>query len=91
MDELTVERKGNVEVLTLNRPEVMNALTYDMAQGLGDLFEAAQADDGIRAILLTGAGKAFSTGADLTGRRRPGKTPTRPWACGFPRSASRGW
>ena len=43
MDELTVERKGNVEVITLNRPEVMNALTYDMVQGLGNLFEAAQA------------------------------------------------
>jgi 2-(1,2-epoxy-1,2-dihydrophenyl)acetyl-CoA isomerase len=68
MDELTVERKGNVEVITLNRPEVMNALTYDMVQGLGNLFEAAQADDDIRSILLTGAGKAFSTGADLTGR-----------------------
>ncbi len=78
MDELTVERKGNVEVITLNRPEVMNALTYDMVQGLGDLFEAAQADDGIRAILLTGAGKAFSTGADLTGRgsaRKDAHTP----------------
>ncbi len=78
MDELTVERKGNVEVITLNRPEVMNALTYDMVQGLGDLFEAAQADDGIRAVLLTGAGKAFSTGADLTGRgsaRKDAHTP----------------
>ena len=56
----------------------MNALTYDMVQGLGDLFEAAQADDGIRAILLTGAGKAFSTGADLTGRgsaRKDAHTP----------------
>jgi len=69
MDELTVERKGNVEVLTLNRPEVMNALTYDMAQGLGDLFEAAQADDGIRAV-LHGRRKGF-----LHGRRshRPGQ------------------
>ena len=70
MDELTVERKGNVEVLTLNRPEVMNALTYDMAQGLGDLFEAAQADDGIRAV-LHGRRKGF-----LHGRRshRPAQT-----------------
>ncbi len=78
MAELTVERKGNVEVITLNRPEVMNALTYNMVQGLGDLFEAAQADDDIRAILLTGAGKAFSTGADLTGKgsaRKDAHTP----------------
>lgn len=78
MGELTVERKGNVEVITLNRPEVMNALTFDMVQGLGDLFEAAQADDDIRALVLTGAGKAFSTGADLTGKgsaRKDAHTP----------------
>jgi 2-(1,2-epoxy-1,2-dihydrophenyl)acetyl-CoA isomerase len=78
MGELTVERKGNVEVVTLNRPEVMNALTFDMVQGLGDLFEAAQADDDIRALVLTGAGKAFSTGADLTGKgsaRKDAHTP----------------
>jgi 2-(1,2-epoxy-1,2-dihydrophenyl)acetyl-CoA isomerase len=78
MDELMVERKGNVKVITLNRPEVMNALTFDMVRGLGDLFEAAQADDDIRAVLLTGAGKAFSTGADLTGRgsaRKDAHTP----------------
>ena len=78
MEGLTVERKGNVEVITLNRPEVMNALTYDMVQGLGDLFEAAQADDDIRALLLTGAGRAFSTGADLTGKgsaRKDAHTP----------------
>ncbi|HPC85173.1 MAG TPA: enoyl-CoA hydratase-related protein [Smithellaceae bacterium] len=78
MDELIIERKGNVEIVTLNRPEVMNALTYDMVQGLGDLFEAAQADDDIRSILLTGAGRAFSTGADLTGKgsaRKDAHTP----------------
>jgi len=78
MEGLTVECKGNVEVITLNRPEVMNALTYDMVQGLGDLFEAAQADDDIRALLLTGAGRAFSTGADLTGKgsaRKDAHTP----------------
>jgi len=78
MDELIIERKGNVEIVTLNRPEGMNALTYDMVQGLGDLFEAAQADDDIRSILLTGAGRAFSTGADLTGKgsaRKDAHTP----------------
>ncbi|MCK7467973.1 MAG: enoyl-CoA hydratase-related protein [Desulfosudis oleivorans] len=68
MDELLVERDGNVEVITLNRPEMLNALTSGMVKGLGDLFEEAQADDSIRAVLLTGAGKAFSTGADLTGK-----------------------
>ena len=68
MNELLVEREGDVEIITLNRPEILNALTYDMVKGLGDLFEEAQTDDTVRAILLTGAGKAFSTGADLTGK-----------------------
>jgi 2-(1,2-epoxy-1,2-dihydrophenyl)acetyl-CoA isomerase len=68
MDELLVERDGGVEVITLNRPEIMNALSYGMVKGLGDLFEEAQFDDTVRAVLLTGAGKAFSTGADLTGK-----------------------
>ncbi len=69
MDELLVERDGNVEIITLNRPEVLNALTYGMVRGLGDLLEEAQVDDSIRAVVVTGAGeKAFSTGADLTGK-----------------------
>ena len=78
LHRVRIEIDNDVAVLTLNRPEVMNALTYDMAQGLGDLFEAAQADDDIRALVLTGAGKAFSTGADLTGKgsaRKDAHTP----------------
>lgn len=68
MEELLVKRDGPVQIITLNRPEVMNALTYGMVRGLGDLLEEAQVDDSIRAVVITGAGKAFSTGADLTGK-----------------------
>jgi 2-(1,2-epoxy-1,2-dihydrophenyl)acetyl-CoA isomerase len=69
MDELLIERDGDVEVITLNRPEVHNSFTYGMVQGIGDVLEAAQGDDGVRAVVITGAGdKAFCTGADLTGR-----------------------
>jgi 2-(1,2-epoxy-1,2-dihydrophenyl)acetyl-CoA isomerase len=68
MDELIVERDGNVEIITLNRPEVLNALTYGMVRGLGDLLEEAQFDDSVRAVVITGTGRAFSTGADLTGK-----------------------
>ena len=68
MDELIVERDGSVEIITLNRPEVLNALTYGMVRGLGDLLEEAQFDDSIRAVVITGTGRAFSTGADLTGK-----------------------
>ena len=68
MEELLVERDGGVEVITLNRPEVMNSFTFSMVRRIGDLLEEAQADDGVRAVLITGSGNAFCTGADLTGK-----------------------
>jgi enoyl-CoA hydratase/carnithine racemase len=66
MDLITVERHGKVAVLTLNRPDAMNALG---APGDGDQVAAAcaaiNADTGIRCVILTGAGRAFSAGGDV--------------------------
>ncbi len=67
MEELLVERKGNVAVLTLNRPEKKNALSMTLVQSLGDTIEKYQLDDEVRAVVITGAGEGFSTGADLSG------------------------
>jgi 2-(1,2-epoxy-1,2-dihydrophenyl)acetyl-CoA isomerase len=67
MDELLVERKGNVAVLTLNRPEKKNALSMSLVQAIGDTIEKMQFDDEVRAVVITGAGEGFCTGADLTG------------------------
>ncbi len=55
-----------VRVLTLNRPEAMNALTMDGTRALGERLEAAAADATVRAVVLTGAGRAFSAGGDAT-------------------------
>lgn len=55
-----------VAVLTLNRPHMLNAWTPDMATQLFDLFDRCTADPEIRAIVLTGAGRGFCSGADLT-------------------------
>ncbi len=52
--------------ITLNRPEQLNAFTVEMAQELVDAFERASADDAVRAIIVTGAGKAFCAGMDLS-------------------------
>jgi enoyl-CoA hydratase len=53
-------------VLTLNRPEARNALSPALINGLSDALKAAQHDDGVRAVLITGAGdKAFCAGMDL--------------------------
>jgi 2-(1,2-epoxy-1,2-dihydrophenyl)acetyl-CoA isomerase len=51
--------------ITLNRPEALNALLPEMGDELADLVDRADADDAVRVIVLTGAGTAFSAGADL--------------------------
>lgn len=53
--------------LTLNRPEVFNALTGEMADEVAAVIEGATARDDVRVIVLTGTGPAFSTGADISG------------------------
>lgn len=52
--------------ITLNRPEKLNAFTAKMQQELIDAFDRADRDDGIRAIIVTGSGRAFCAGADLS-------------------------
>jgi enoyl-CoA hydratase/carnithine racemase len=66
-EQIVVERDGPVALITLNRPERMNAWTWTMSAELGHAFAELDADDGCRAIVVTGAGKAFCAGADLGG------------------------
>ena len=53
--------------ITFQRPEAFNALSEEMARGLVEQLQAAQSDDAIRVVLVTGSGPAFSAGADLNG------------------------
>jgi enoyl-CoA hydratase len=53
--------------LTMNRPDVLNAMTGEMADELAELAEEAVARDDVRVVVLTGTGAAFSTGADISG------------------------
>ena len=64
-DEFLIRREGPVGVVTLNRPERMNAIYYDMTIALADAFEALEADDEVGAIVLTGAGRGFCSGGDV--------------------------
>jgi len=66
-EQIIVDRDGPVCLVTLNRPEAMNAWTWKMSQELAEAFADADADDAIRAIVVTGAGRAFCAGADLSG------------------------
>jgi enoyl-CoA hydratase len=65
-ETILVEREGNVAVVTLNRPKVLNALNALMIAELSDALARLDADDSIRAIVLTGSGdRAFAAGADI--------------------------
>jgi len=60
-----VERRGHVLVVTMNRPEARNALSAEMMNIMREAWDRVDADDEIRACVLTGAGGAFCAGADL--------------------------
>ena len=65
-DDVLTERRGNVEILTINRPEARNAINLAVATALSDALDAAEHDDGCLVVILTGADdKAFSAGMDL--------------------------
>ena len=66
MDELLVARRGGVHVLTLNRPDRLNAFTFALQAALMSALTAAEADPDCRAVLLHGAGRGFCAGQDLT-------------------------
>jgi 2-(1,2-epoxy-1,2-dihydrophenyl)acetyl-CoA isomerase len=66
-DELLSERDGAVAILTLNRPERLNALTGALGDELHAALRELAGDGAVRAIVLTGAGRAFCSGADLKG------------------------
>jgi enoyl-CoA hydratase len=65
--DLEVSVDGGALWLRLNRPEVLNALSDEMAADLARLVEEATARDDVRVVVLTGTGRAFCTGADLSG------------------------
>ena len=64
-DLLTTYRDGPVITVTMDRPKQLNALSLALEDELRRCFRALSADDGLRAIVLTGAGRAFSAGVDL--------------------------
>ena len=62
---LVVDRKDRVGLITLDRPEAMNALSSDLMAELARALDDLETDAGIGAIVLTGSGKAFAAGADI--------------------------
>ena len=65
--DIRYEVQDRVATVTLHRPEKLNAFTRRMRDELIEAFGRADADDGVRAVIVTGAGRAFCAGADLSG------------------------
>jgi 2-(1,2-epoxy-1,2-dihydrophenyl)acetyl-CoA isomerase len=64
-DTINLHRREHAATIELNRPDRMNAWNQQFAEELRDAIETVAADDDVRAVLITGAGRAFSSGADL--------------------------
>jgi enoyl-CoA hydratase len=64
--EIEVEADGPIRLIRLNRPDQLNATNRELHQGLAELFPQIDADPDVRAVVLTGNGRAFSAGGDFT-------------------------
>lgn len=73
-ETLLIDHAQGVTTITLNRPEKMNAFDSTMSRELAEAIVAFDADDATRVIVITGAGTAFSAGADVSGALPPGAT-----------------
>ena len=73
--DVTVDISEGVAVLTLDRPEHLNAYTADMGRLLSEAYRECDGSDDVRAIVLTGAGRAFCVGADFSGNISPFDAP----------------
>jgi 2-(1,2-epoxy-1,2-dihydrophenyl)acetyl-CoA isomerase len=65
MSDVLIERRGPVAIITLNRPESLNGFTSGLRSALKQALQEVGADASVRAVVLTGAGRGFSAGADL--------------------------
>jgi enoyl-CoA hydratase/carnithine racemase len=66
-EELKLDIADGIAVITLNRPAANNSLTSAIIEGLGAAYRRCDGDDAVRVVVVTGAGKAFCAGADMTG------------------------
>src|SRR5918997_2815699 len=74
-ETLELERRGAAAIIRLNRPQALNAWNHQLGLDLLDAVRSVAADDGVRAVCVTGSGRAFSSGADLRDLTSRGLTP----------------
>ena len=93
-EAILYETRGPVAIITLNRPERLNAIGAAVREEVHEAIQAAQADGAVRAAIITGAGKGFCSGADLSGaaaRMAGGGAPAAPDAAAADRLDEMGW
>ena len=71
-NDLLATKENNVGVLTLNRPEVRNAMSAEMNMALQEMLVQFETDPEIRCVVLTGSGKGFCAGGDVKGMASSG-------------------
>jgi crotonobetainyl-CoA hydratase len=84
-DVVLFARRGHLAIVTLNRPEVLNAVNGDMTRRAGEILDEIDGDPDIRVAIITGSGRAFCAGADLKAivSGAPGQRPVSAWGfCG---------
>jgi len=64
-ENILVETRGHVGLITFNRPQALNALSVGLVEDLGQALDGFEADESVRAIVVTGSEKAFAAGADI--------------------------
>ena len=75
MAELRIDSADGVATLTLDRPDALNSLTVPLKEELARAFRSLGRDRAVRAVVLTGAGRAFCAGQDLRERLEPDAAP----------------
>ncbi len=85
--EILYEKRRKGALITLNRPQTMNALNQSLLKEMHQALDEAEADPEVRAIVLTGAGRAFSSGMEQGGPRT-GRRAARSWPSGIPSGLS---
>lgn len=66
METISISDNAAIRLLTMDRPDVLNSVNLAMMDELTDAFTKAAADDAVKVLVLTGAGRAFSAGADIS-------------------------
>jgi enoyl-CoA hydratase/carnithine racemase len=64
--DILYNKEDGIGIITLNRPEKLNALTHEMLHRINSIIEDIKKDDTVRAVILTGNGSAFSAGTDIS-------------------------